>query len=75
MTNRTFAVGDIHGCFKAFRSLIEDKIQVSKSDKVILLGDYIDIGTQSKYEKRDLHTTLHQELQFAGRFITILKLM
>jgi len=48
MNRRLFAIGDIHGCFKAFQILLEQKIQLIKSDKIILLGDYIDRGTQSK---------------------------
>ncbi len=48
MKERLFAIGDIHGCFDAFRELAEYKIAIQKSDKVILLGDYIDRGHQSK---------------------------
>lgn len=48
MTNRLFAVGDIHGCFKQLQILIEDKICLKKEDQLILIGDYIDRGTQSK---------------------------
>jgi len=48
MYNRLFAVGDIHGCFNSFKKLIEREIQLTKSDKVVLLGDYIDRGSQSK---------------------------
>ena len=48
MKNRHFAIGDIHGCFNSFKKLIEDKIEITKSDKVVLLGDYIDRGSQSK---------------------------
>ncbi len=48
MNKRLFAIGDIHGCYKAFRELVDQKIKIKKSDKIILLGDYIDRGTQSK---------------------------
>jgi len=48
MNKRLFALGDIHGCFDIFRILLEQKIQITVSDKIILLGDYIDRGTQSK---------------------------
>lgn len=47
-TNRLFAIGDIHGCFDSFQELIENKIQLAKNDKLVLLGDYIDRGTKSK---------------------------
>lgn len=48
MDIRLFAIGDIHGCFHQFRILLEQKIHLKKSDKLILLGDYIDRGIQSK---------------------------
>jgi serine/threonine protein phosphatase 1 len=48
MNCRVFAIGDIHGCFETFRILLDQKIRLTKSDKVILLGDYLDRGTQSK---------------------------
>lgn len=48
MKKRLFAIGDIHGCFKSFRELVERKIKIKKSDKLILLGDYIDRGNQSR---------------------------
>ena len=48
MKKRLFAIGDIHGCFKSFREFVERKIKIKKSDKLILLGDYIDRGNQSR---------------------------
>src|SRR5674476_416869 len=48
MKNRLFAVGDIHGCYASFEKLIETKIKPRKTDKIILLGDLIDRGPQSK---------------------------
>lgn len=48
MKERLFAIGDIHGCFDTFRELVEYNINIRKSDKVVLLGDYIDRGYQSK---------------------------
>ena len=54
MNKRLFATGDIHGCFNAVRSLLEKKIQIRESDKIILLGDYIGRVTQSK-EVIDYH--------------------
>jgi serine/threonine protein phosphatase 1 len=41
-------IGDIHGCYKTFRNLLEDKIKISRSDTVYLVGDYIDRGPGSK---------------------------
>jgi len=48
MNNRLFAIGDIHGSFDSLKELVENEIQLQKSDKLILLGDYIDRGDKSK---------------------------
>jgi serine/threonine protein phosphatase 1 len=48
MNKRLFAIGDIHGCFDSLKELVENKIQLQKDDKLILLGDYIDRGDKSK---------------------------
>lgn len=48
MNKRLFAIGDIHGCYEVFKTLVEQNIRIQKSDKIILLGDYIDRGTHSK---------------------------
>ncbi len=48
MSNRLFAIGDIHGCFDSLKELVEHEIQLQKGDKLILLGDYIDRGPKSK---------------------------
>lgn len=48
MNNKLFAIGDIHGCFYSLKELVENKIQLQKDDKLILLGDYIDRGDKSK---------------------------
>jgi serine/threonine protein phosphatase 1 len=57
---RLFAISDIHGCFKAFHQLIVNTIKLSKSDRLILLGDYIDRGDKSK-EVIDFIIDLRQE--------------
>ncbi|MCF8371239.1 MAG: serine/threonine protein phosphatase [Bacteroidales bacterium] len=48
MIDRVFAIGDIHGCYDALRTLIEKKFELTKNDKLILLGDYINKGQKSK---------------------------
>lgn len=48
MIKRLFAIGDIHGCFDSLVELVENKIQLKKNDKLILLGDSIDRGDKSK---------------------------
>lgn len=44
---RRFVIGDIHGCSKALRTLIEC-IDPRPDDEVIFLGDYVDRGPNSK---------------------------
>jgi len=45
---KRFVIGDIHGCVRTFRILLEEKIQPTKNDLIYLLGDYIDRGPNSK---------------------------
>jgi len=45
---RLFAISDIHGCFRPFYELVNNVIRLNKSDELILLGDYIDRGEESK---------------------------
>lgn len=44
---RLIAIGDIHGEYVKLRDLI-NKLHLQSSDKIIFLGDYIDIGLKSK---------------------------
>jgi serine/threonine protein phosphatase 1 len=46
--NRLFAISDIHGCFNTFHELVIKKIGLTSSDKLVLLGDYIDRGYHSR---------------------------
>lgn len=41
-------VGDVHGCYKTLRRLVEEIVGVSKDDKLYFVGDYIDRGPSSK---------------------------
>lgn len=45
---RTFALGDIHGCSKTFEKMLLDKIQIRAGDTIYCIGDYIDRGNDSK---------------------------
>ncbi len=47
-SGNTYVVGDVHGCLRTFRKLLEDKINLTKKDYLFLLGDYIDKGLESK---------------------------
>ena len=42
-----YAIGDIHGCSKTFKELL-NKIGLNEGDELYLLGDYIDRGPDSK---------------------------
>ncbi|WP_181369450.1 metallophosphoesterase family protein [Flavobacterium album] len=43
----TYIISDIHGCNKTFRQALK-KVSLKKTDKLILLGDLIDRGHDSK---------------------------
>ena len=45
---RRFVIGDIHGCYRTFKRLVEEKLELKKADHLYLLGDYIDRGPYSK---------------------------
>jgi len=44
---RRIVVGDIHGCFKTLKRLIENKINITLDDQIFFVGDYIDRGPLS----------------------------
>lgn len=44
---RTIAVGDIHGCYQAIKSLM-NVIQPTWDDRLVFLGDYVDRGPDSR---------------------------
>lgn len=48
---RLFAIGDIHGCLDSLKELVENKIQLDKDDKLVLLGDYIDRGDKIRAKR------------------------
>jgi serine/threonine protein phosphatase 1 len=48
LMNRIFAISDIHGCYKPFYELVVNSIRLEKSDQLVLLGDYVDRGTESR---------------------------
>ena len=43
---RTLAIGDIHGCSRALRALL-DAVGPTPEDRIVTLGDYIDRGPDS----------------------------
>ena len=44
---RILAIGDIHGCSRAFDTLI-DAVSPEPDDQIITLGDYVDRGPDSR---------------------------
>jgi len=46
--NRRIVIGDIHGCYKTLKKLVESHIKIKKSDHVYLVGDLIDRGPRSR---------------------------
>jgi len=46
--SKTIAIGDIHGCVNTLIDLIEQKLHLTKSDSLFLLGDYVNKGPDSK---------------------------
>ncbi len=45
--NRSFAIGDLHGCNKTLNQLLFKELEVHPSDQLYFLGDYIDRGPDS----------------------------
>jgi serine/threonine protein phosphatase 1 len=44
---RTLAIGDIHGCLTALKTM-DEAVGFSEGDRIISLGDYVDRGPDSK---------------------------
>ncbi|MCF8335484.1 MAG: serine/threonine protein phosphatase [Bacteroidales bacterium] len=43
-----YAIGDIHGCYKSLRKLVEDILEIKKEDELYFVGDFIDRGPSGK---------------------------
>ncbi|MBS0012226.1 MAG: serine/threonine protein phosphatase [Bacteroidales bacterium] len=48
MSKRLLAIGDTHGCYVQLYTLVTELISLSRNDRLVLLGDYIDRGPDSK---------------------------
>jgi serine/threonine protein phosphatase 1 len=46
-SSRTIAIGDIHGCFLALDAIL-DAVDPQPDDEIIVLGDFIDQGRETK---------------------------
>ncbi|WP_192822611.1 metallophosphoesterase family protein [Rufibacter sp. LB8] len=43
-----YALTDIHGCLKTFKTMLQDVLRLQPTDHLYLLGDYINKGPDSK---------------------------
>jgi serine/threonine protein phosphatase 1 len=59
MPGRLFAIGDIHGCSTALKTLI-DAIEPNPDDTIVTLGDYVDWGPDSR-------SVIRQLIELSGR--------
>lgn len=67
---KTYVIGDIHGCFDEFQQLL-DKIQPDlATERLILLGDYIDRGNKS-YEM--VRTLMSLQAKYGREKIVLLR--
>lgn len=48
ISNRILAISDIHGCYNEFKELLSLVEYDSKVDQLVLIGDYMDRGRNSK---------------------------
>jgi serine/threonine protein phosphatase 1 len=48
MKPRRFVIGDVHGCARTLRRLVQEGIGLTKGDELYLLGDLIDRGPDSR---------------------------
>jgi len=46
--NRRIVIGDVHGCYKTLKKLIETQIIPGKDDQIYFVGDLIDRGPRSR---------------------------
>ena len=46
--SRVIVTGDIHGCTRTFQTLIENQVKLKDEDQLILIGDYVNKGPDSK---------------------------
>ncbi len=47
MSESTFVISDIHGCYREFKQLLE-KLPLTPESTVVILGDYVDRGENAK---------------------------
>lgn len=65
---RTIIIGDIHGCDQTFQTLL-DKVKPSLEDRLILIGDLFDRGTESW----EVFQTVQKLEESLGKRLVLLK--
>ena len=45
---RRIAIGDIHGCYKTLKNLLEEQLKITPEDHIYFVGDFIDRGPCSR---------------------------
>lgn len=45
---KRWVIGDIHGCSKTLKALVEERLELVAGDSIFFLGDYIDRGPDSR---------------------------
>jgi serine/threonine protein phosphatase 1 len=45
---KQWAIGDVHGCLKTLRCLVEERLAPAKDDALYFLGDYVSKGPDSR---------------------------
>ncbi|MEO8876173.1 MAG: metallophosphoesterase family protein [Polyangiaceae bacterium] len=58
MANRSFAIGDIHGDLHALKRVLAKFPMLDEDDTIILLGDYVDRGLESRQVIEFIRTDL-----------------
>jgi serine/threonine protein phosphatase 1 len=48
MRGRLLAIGDSHGCYRQLYNLVTGIINLTREDTLVMLGDYVDRGEDSK---------------------------
>jgi serine/threonine protein phosphatase 1 len=69
MSDRTFAIGDIHGDLEQLLDLLRRIGPIDRSDKLVFLGDYLDRGPSS----REVVQFIRHELPKTGARIVALR--
>lgn len=45
---RRFAIGDVHGCLKTLKTLLFERLEITREDQIYFLGDYVHRGPDSQ---------------------------